>query len=151
MVMEGMVKLSGGRITHSKFKIPMPTLDNSTCNVDKDTKHSQLFEAIYVIIWDEAPMSHKNCFEALDKTFKDVMSKKGLQNTIFAGKVIVFGGDFRQILHVVPRASRSYIVHESISSFYVWDYCQVLTLTKNMKLQQGTGNTSYTELVEFAK
>lgn len=143
--------LPGGRTAHSKFKIPVPTLDNSTCNIDKDTEHSQLFEATDVIIWDEAPMSHKNCFEALDKTLKDVMSKKGVENTIFGGKVVVFGGDFRQILPVVPRAGRSDIVHASISSSYVWDYCQVLTLSKNMRLQEGRDNTSSNELAEFSK
>lgn len=79
----------------------MPTLDNSTCNIDKDIKHSQLFEATDVIIWDEALMSHKNYFKALDKTLKDVTSKKDMQNTIFGGNLVVFGGDFRQILPVV--------------------------------------------------
>ncbi|XP_058752595.1 uncharacterized protein LOC131625781 [Vicia villosa] len=141
----------GGRTAHSKFKIPVPTLDNSTCNIDKDTEHSKLFEATDVIIWDEAPMSHKNCFEALDKTLKDVMSKDGLENTIFGGKVVIFGGDFRKILPVVPRAGRSDIVHASISSSYVWDYFQVLTLTKNMRLQQGRDSTSAHELAEFSK
>ena len=97
--------LPGGRTTHSKFKIPVPTLDNSTCNIDKNNEHSQLFEATDVIIWDEASMSHKYCFEALDKTLKDVMSKHGIANKIFGGKVVVFGGDFRQILPIVPRAS----------------------------------------------
>ncbi|XP_058741375.1 uncharacterized protein LOC131613747 [Vicia villosa] len=67
--------LPGGRTAHSKFKIHVPTLDNSTCNIDKNTEHSQLFEATDVIIWDEAPMAHKNCFEALDRTLKDVMTK----------------------------------------------------------------------------
>ncbi|XP_058727157.1 uncharacterized protein LOC131598591 [Vicia villosa] len=143
--------LPGGRTAHSKFKIPVPTLDNSTCNVDKNDEYSQLFEATDVIIWDEAPMSHKNCFEALDKTLKDVMTKYGLAKTIFGGKVVVFGGDFRQILPVVPRAGRSDIVHASICLSYVWDYCQVLTLTKNMRLQQGRDDTSSTELAEFSK
>lgn len=143
--------MPGGRTTHSKFKILVPTLDNLTCNIDKDTEHSQSFEATNVIIWDEAPMSHKNCFEALDKTLKDVMNKEGLDNTIFGGKVVVFGGDFRQILPVVPRAGRSDIVHASISSSYVWDYCQVLTLTKNMRLQQGRDDTSSNEQVEFSQ
>ena len=46
----------GGRQTHSKFKILGPTLDNSTCNVDKDSEHSQLFQATDVMIWDEAPV-----------------------------------------------------------------------------------------------
>ena len=141
----------GGRTAHSKFKIPIPTLDNSTCNVDKDSEHSQLFEATDVIIWDEAPMAHKNCFEALDKTLKDVMSDKGFANTIFGGKVVIFGGDFRQILPVVPRAGRSDIVHASICSSYVWDYCQVLTLTKNMRLKNGRDVTTSDELAEFSK
>src|SRR4051812_20539886 len=63
--------LPGGRTAHSEFKIPVPTFDNSTCNIDKNTEHSQLFEATDVIIWDEASMAHKNCFEALDRTLKD--------------------------------------------------------------------------------
>jgi len=29
--------LPGGRTTHSKFKILVPTLDNSTCNIDHDS------------------------------------------------------------------------------------------------------------------
>src|ERR1051325_6999257 len=32
--------LPGGRTAHSKFKIHVPTLDNSTCNIDKDSEHS---------------------------------------------------------------------------------------------------------------
>ncbi|XP_058741708.1 uncharacterized protein LOC131614096 [Vicia villosa] len=111
-------KLSSGRNAHSKFKILAPTLDYSSCNIDKDTEYSQLFEATDVIIWDEAPMSHKKCFEALDKTLKYVMSKKGLANKVFGGKV-VFGGDFRHILPVVPIVGHSDIVHASISSSYV--------------------------------
>lgn len=51
---------------------------------------------------------------------------------IFGGKVVVFGGDFRQILPVIPRGDRSDIVHTSINASYIWDHCQVLTLTQNM-------------------
>jgi ATP-dependent DNA helicase PIF1 len=36
--------------------------------------------------------------------------------SIFGGKVVVFGGDFRQILPVVPRGTRSDIVHSSINA-----------------------------------
>lgn len=41
--------LSGGGTTHSKFKILVSTLNNSTCNIGKDTGHSQLLEATYLI------------------------------------------------------------------------------------------------------
>lgn len=63
----------GGRTTHLKFKIPVPTLDNSTYNIEKDDEHSQLLEETDLIIWDEEPMCHKSCFEVLDKILKDVM------------------------------------------------------------------------------
>ncbi|XP_058726733.1 uncharacterized protein LOC131598119 [Vicia villosa] len=143
--------LPGGRTAHSKFKIPVSTLDNSTCNIDKNTEHAQLLQATDVIIWDEAPMAHKNCFEALDKTLKDLMNQNGLSGRIFGGKVVVFGGDFWQILPVVPRASRSDIVHASIFSSYVWDHCKVLTLTRNMRLRNDRGNKNNNDIAEFSK
>ncbi|XP_076914709.1 uncharacterized protein LOC143573795 [Bidens hawaiensis] len=40
-------------------------------------------------------MAHKYGFQALDRSLKDVLSS----NLLFGGKVVVFGGDFRQILH----------------------------------------------------
>jgi len=129
--------LLGGRTAHSKFKIPVPTLENSVCNVLQGSDLSQLLKKADLIIWDEAPMAHKYCFEALDKTMCDIMRTENKSNTIFGGKVIVFGGDFRQILPVIPRGSISDIVHATINSSYLWDHCQILTLTKNMRLAQG--------------
>lgn len=61
---------------------------NGNKDLGSNSEHSQLLEATNLIIWDEAPMSHKNCFEALDKTLKDVMRCQGLENTIFGGKVV---------------------------------------------------------------
>jgi ATP-dependent DNA helicase PIF1 len=127
--------LPGGRTAHSKFKIPVPTLDNFTCDIQYNDDLAVLLQHTKLIIWDEAPMAHRFCFEALDKSLKDVMSSYKNSETIFGGKVVVFGGDFRQILPVVPRGSRSDIVHASISSSKIWDHCKVLTLTKNMRLQ----------------
>jgi ATP-dependent DNA helicase PIF1 len=127
--------LPGGRTAHSKFKIPVPTLDNSTCEVHYNDDLAILLQQTKLIIWDEAPMAHRFTFEALNTTLKDVMSEYNNSDTLFGGKVIVFGGDFRQILPVVPRGSRSDIVHASIKSSKIWDHCKVLTLTKNMRLQ----------------
>ncbi|KAL6580753.1 hypothetical protein OROMI_006676 [Orobanche minor] len=53
----------------------------------------------------------------------------------FGGKIIVFGGDFRQILPVIPKGTRQDIVHATISSSPIWRHCKVLRLTKNMRLQ----------------
>jgi ATP-dependent DNA helicase PIF1 len=126
--------LPGGRTAHSKFKIPVPTFENSTCNINGESDHAELLRQTKLIIWDEAPMCHKYTFETLDRTLRDVVKDEEDKNKIFGGKVVVFGGDFRQILPVIPRGSRSDIVHASINASKIWDHCQVLTLTKNMRL-----------------
>lgn len=143
--------LPGGRTAHSKFKIPVPTYHNSTCNIDGGSELSQLLKMTNLIIWDEAPMAHRFCFEALDRTLKDIMSETSNSRTIFGGKVIVFGGDFRQILPVIPRGTRSDIVHASINSSYIWEHCKVLTLTKNMRLQHDIASTDPDELKKFSE
>ena len=68
----------------------------------------------------------------------------------FGGKVIVFGGDFCQILPVVPRGSRSDIMHTSLNASYIWDHCQVFKLTKNMRLQNNVVDTSSHDLQQFS-
>ncbi|XP_058742334.1 uncharacterized protein LOC131614800 [Vicia villosa] len=142
--------LPGGRTAHSMFKIPIPTLEESICDIPKNTERAELLRSAKLIIWDEAPMANKYCFEALDKTLKDLMSDTKPSKSIFGGKVVVFGGDFRQILPVIPRGSRSDIIHASINSSYIWDHCKVLRLTKNMRLLQSTTPSSSTELEEFS-
>ncbi|KAF1883812.1 hypothetical protein Lal_00012730 [Lupinus albus] len=57
--------LRGGRTTHSKFKIPIPSLGNSICNIHQGSELAGLLKQTKLIIWDEAPMSHKFCFEEL--------------------------------------------------------------------------------------
>ncbi|XP_045792199.1 uncharacterized protein LOC123886981 [Trifolium pratense] len=142
--------LPGGRTAHSKFKIPIPTLDNSSCKIPHDSDLAELLRQTKLIIWDEAPMAHKYCFESLDRCLQDLMTKNGEEKKIFGGKVVVFGGDFRQILPVIPRGSRSDIVHASINASYIWDHVEVLTLTKNMRLRQGPNNEGNNEIESFS-
>jgi len=84
-------------------------------------------------------MMHRHCFKAVDHSFRDVMKKvdKKFKHIPFGGKVVVFGGDFRQILPVIPKRTRQEIVNATINSSYIWNYCEVLTLTKNMRLLSG--------------
>ncbi|XP_025984904.1 ATP-dependent DNA helicase PIF1-like [Glycine soja] len=106
--------LPGGRTTHSKFAIPVPATENSTCNIHQGSELAELLKVTKLIVWDEAPMCHKFAFEALDKSLKDIMQN----NLAFGGKIIVFGGDFRQILPIVPKGNRSDIVHATINASY---------------------------------
>jgi len=67
-------------------------------------------------------MGHKFCFEALDRTLNDIMKDQTKCNPIFGGKVIVFYSDFRQIIPIIPRGTRSDIVHATINASYLWDH-----------------------------
>ncbi|KAG6620484.1 hypothetical protein I3842_Q066400 [Carya illinoinensis] len=94
--------LPGGRTVHSRFKILLNTNKNLTCSVSKQNELARLLQKVKLIIWDEAPMSRKESIEALDKMLKDINDSE----LSFSGKVIVFGGDFRQIIPVVPKGTR---------------------------------------------
>ncbi|KAL2970943.1 hypothetical protein AAZX31_15G165500 [Glycine max] len=65
--------------------------------------------------------------------------------------IMVFGGDFRQILPVIPRGSRTDIVNATINSSYLWNHCHVLTLLKNMCLEANTDATDREETAAFAE
>ena len=64
----------------------------------------------------------------------------------FVGKVVVFGGDFRQVLHVISNGSRQDIVHASINSSYLWEHCTMMKLTVNMRLSAGTNSQEKREI-----
>lgn len=70
----------------------------------------------------------KHCFEALDKSLSDIVRKHDTQP--FGGKVIVFGGDFRQVLPVINGAGRAEIVMASLNSSYLWTHCKVLNSSR---------------------
>ena len=96
-------------------------------------------------------MTHKFFLEALDKSPRDIMGLGNESSTIFGGKVIVFGGDFRQMLPFIPRGSWFDIVHSMINASYIWDHCEALILKKNMCLQSGMDNLFASELNSFSQ
>ncbi|PIA30416.1 hypothetical protein AQUCO_05600100v1 [Aquilegia coerulea] len=68
------IMMPGGRTAHSRFKIPIPTLPTSTCKISKQSELAALLREASIIIWDEAPMTHRYAFEALDITLKDLLN-----------------------------------------------------------------------------
>ena len=55
--------------------------------------------------------------ETLDRSLQDIMGC----NQPFGGKVMVFGGDFRQVLPVVPWGSRAQITDATLQQSYIWE------------------------------
>ncbi|XP_035837377.1 uncharacterized protein LOC110878849 [Helianthus annuus] len=145
--------LEGGRTAHSRFHIPLNLNEDSVCHIKPDDDVAKLLQQTKLIIWDEAPMVHKHAFEALDRTMHDIfnISNPSRSDVLFGGKVIVFGGDFRQILPVVPNGGRQEIVNASLCSSYLWSKCKLLTLSRNMRLTVGRPSSEVEEISNFAK
>ena len=77
---------------------------------------AKVIQKTSLIIWDEAPMMHKNAFDVVDRTLRDILSASDNtgKSKIFGGLTVALGGDFRQILHVVKRGKREDIVAASL-------------------------------------
>lgn len=66
--------LPGGRTAHSRFNIPLKLFDDSVCDITCGTMLADLLIQAELIIWDEAPMTHKYAFEAqlIKKRYTDL-------------------------------------------------------------------------------
>ena len=51
---------------------------------------------------------------------------------LFGGKIVILGGDFRQLLPVFPRGIRNEIVYLSIQNSFLWNNFHKFRLTRNM-------------------
>jgi hypothetical protein len=134
--------MDGARTAHSRLKIPFNLDSHSTCNINVGSDECVLIQNAKIIIWDECPMMHKHAFEALDRTLRDLMGQidPKLKNVAFGNKIIVFGGDFRQILPVVKKGTRSDIVNAAFKRSLLWMHIQVLKLTINMRVKRTASN-----------
>nr|XP_017227837.1 PREDICTED: ATP-dependent DNA helicase PIF1-like [Daucus carota subsp. sativus] len=90
---------------------------HSTCGITHGSDLAELLQLTDLIVWDEAPMQHRYAFEAVDRTLRDIMSAVDASRASkpFGGITVVFGGDYRQILPVIPKAGRPVIVAASMN------------------------------------
>jgi len=61
----------------------------------------------------------------------------------FGGKVMVFGGDFRQVLPVVPRGTRAQVTDATLQRSYLWDKIRKIRLSQNMRAQSDPWFSEY--------
>ncbi|CAN1310156.1 ATP-dependent DNA helicase PIF1 [Linum perenne] len=81
-------------------------------------------------------MTHKHCMDALDR-LRDIIRKPGIDynDLPFGGITVVFGGDFRQTLPIIPKATITEIVNYAIKRSYLWDHMIVMKLCQNILVQ----------------
>jgi hypothetical protein len=128
--------LPNGRTAHSRFKISCDLDDTPTYNIKRGTMLAELIQSTSLVIWDEALMTHRVAFEALDRTFRDLLAPHSSEadEITFGGKVVVLGGDARQILPVIEGGTCSQIIDAAICNSHLWHFVTILHLTQNMRL-----------------
>nr|GEW40490.1 helicase-like protein [Tanacetum cinerariifolium] len=99
--------LPSGRTTHSRFKLPLGLTEESLCRITKN--------------------SH------LGKCLRDILTEP---HSLFGGKSVLLGGDFRQTLPVQKGASKMKVISSCISESELWSHFKVFTLTENMHLEK---------------
>jgi nicotinic acid mononucleotide adenylyltransferase len=81
--------LEGGRTSHLVFKIPIAIGRDSMCSIPMYSDSAELLQEAKLIVCDEAPVQHRHCVEAVDRTLRDIMQ---CPDSPFGGKMVVFGG-----------------------------------------------------------
>ncbi|KAI3745280.1 hypothetical protein L1987_58391 [Smallanthus sonchifolius] len=78
---------------------------------------------------DEASMAKRLSIEVVDRTLQDITGV----SLPFGGKIMVMGGDFRQVLPVIKRGTRAQIVVSSLRMSPLWSLTKKMRLTINMR------------------
>ncbi|XP_074367621.1 uncharacterized protein LOC141708047 [Apium graveolens] len=120
------VLLDGGRTAHSRFHIPIIVDQCSEAGIKHGTDLAELLQNISLIIWDEAPMQHRHSIESVDKFLRDIMAPidPSRSSRPFGGLTVVFGGDYRQTLPIIQKASRGETVGSTLNQSKLWDFCK---------------------------
>ncbi|KAG2212480.1 hypothetical protein INT45_001527 [Circinella minor] len=109
--------LDGRRTAHSTFKIPLGVHRTSMCNFTPGSDTTRLVTMATIIVLDEASMISRDLIETVNRSVQDIMRtvNPALEHVPFGGKTVVFGGDFRQVLPVIPNAERPQIVAQCLN------------------------------------
>ncbi|KYN21838.1 ATP-dependent DNA helicase PIF1, partial [Trachymyrmex cornetzi] len=121
--------LPNGRTVHKVFGLPVPLFADSTSNIKVQSKEANNLKLVDIFILDEAPMAPRYILEIMDRTLRDIM-----QNDLyFGGKIVLLGGDFRQLLPIKQRATRCEIINLSIKFSFLWKQFKIFSLTENVR------------------
>lgn len=128
------ILLPCGMTSHRFFNLPIRLEEESICFLKARDKLR--LQEVDVVIWDEASMIPRKALETISRTLCDVMNS----TVPFGGKTFILGGDFRQTLPVVKKATRRQIVDECIKSSPLWAVFEIHHLKINMRVNDTEEN-----------
>uniref|UniRef100_A0A914Q9G8 ATP-dependent DNA helicase n=1 Tax=Panagrolaimus davidi TaxID=227884 RepID=A0A914Q9G8_9BILA len=118
-----------GRTCHNGFKLEFPFENDSNSGIKPLSPHGQMLKELDIIIWDEFPMAPKRALEVVDSKLKEIMGN----DIPFGGKILLSGGDFRQIAPIVENATRQETINTSVCCSNLWKQFEKFQLTENVR------------------
>ncbi|KAF0729730.1 hypothetical protein AaE_009353 [Aphanomyces astaci] len=145
--------LMGGRTAHNRFGIPtnQPASSTMSCTYNVRSNQCALLKKAVLIIWDEISMMHRYYIEAVDRMLQDIMQN----DRPFGGKVVIFSGDYKQLLPVLQHKTLLDAVHATLPfSRQLWPLIEnnKIKLTINMRLRsRGLSDQDKHDVASFAR
>lgn len=126
--------MEGGMTVHRGFSLPISMDQTSTSPLQRNHRlqKATILREANVILIDEITMLNCHGLRIIDNVLRSIMLQPQLP---FGGKVIVVGGDFRQLLPVVPGASRPEILANCVTASPLWKFFERIILEDNMRAQ----------------
>jgi hypothetical protein len=140
--------LPDGRTMHKTFGLPFGEIDKeSTSSAKHNNKLGQELKDTEVFIIDEISMVSKHVLELIDRKMQELMENK----LPFGGKIMIIGGDFRQILPIKKHGSRNQSVNLCVKFSYLWKHFarNIFRLTENKRALQNPTTKGQTDFADF--
>ena len=124
--------LDNGRTCHSRFGLPLNIKEKTFSAITKDSpKALPLKEAKFLVI-DEVTMGHRHMYECIDRSLRDIRSEP---DKWFGGLTVLFCGDWRQILPVVPHGTSAQVKAATLKNSEIWHWTKKMELFENLRIQ----------------
>uniref|UniRef100_A0A8R1IZK7 ATP-dependent DNA helicase n=1 Tax=Caenorhabditis japonica TaxID=281687 RepID=A0A8R1IZK7_CAEJA len=121
--------LPNGQTSASLFKLNIGN-DSKTSNHSKGSKEAKKLKEVDVLIWNECFIVSKTALETADFVLQNLTESP----FPFGRKLIVLGGDFRPILPVLRRGTKTDLMNNCIKNSYHWNQFQKFSQEAHSKM-----------------
>jgi hypothetical protein len=149
--------LHSGQTLHSLCWVPTEVDEDSVPRMDRQCQRAQSIRSWGLLLVDESSQLHIDVYNFVLKTIRDVRHGRGVVRRL----VIVFGGDFQQILPVVPHEDISAAYNASLIRKYYTGEIKFLCLRENHRTDKdqeefrkwqralGSGDKPFSKIDDF--
>jgi hypothetical protein len=123
--------------------VPFPEMDDVTSSISMEDPRAQKIVDAQFLVVDEALSLNSKMLDLLDRTcrfFRKVEER-------FGGLVLLFCGDPRQTLAVLPNATTTDQIDHVISNCKFYPFVQRMELTQNLRVRNSPETAGFAEMV----